>query len=357
MSGAGSEIANAFGLKPQGKKVLITEIDPSAPSADETQADLRPSTQSNFLGGGSQEDDSDSAEAATKPMISIMSSTTENTKPSLISEMPVHTEARPSRMLISEAGEESLPDFSPAEVFAGQRTGFVFQNGLKGTGYYRDGPKDDAPLESAPKPTAVEIAKAMPEPGKVDNHPLAPSGAQVTERDSDGTRCSVCGCSCTTKKLLRCSGCKINWYCGPSCQRAAWPRHRGHCLRARGIADTRPKVQPGVTPEVPKKKFSNIDDMKICFKCGGLGQYTDNIDIMSGLHGDRFSGLQRVITGECPDCEGDGYVHKDTLPAEAGGTGVNVTEGSTKTYEDYKNSLSAEKRAEMEKQIADAKAL
>jgi hypothetical protein len=62
-------------------------------------------------------------------------------------------------------------------------------------------------------------------------------------------------------------------------------------------------VREGIKPKV------NIDDLKICSQCGGLGQYTDAQDIKCGLQGQRNSGLQRVLTYECPLCEGEGYVN------------------------------------------------
>eukprot|EP01051_Picozoa_sp_SAG22_P010665 SAG22_NODE_971_length_6228_cov_2.774515_3_plen_235_part_00 len=188
---------------------------------------------------------------------------------------------------------------------------------------------------------------------------------RVPKIDSDATRCSICGCSCTTKKLLRCSGCKISWYCGADCQKNAWPRHRAACLRAQGKPDHRPVRDASEVKKVSAagKKKSKIDDLKICFKCGGLGQYTDKQDIMSGMYGDKFSGLQRVITGECDACEGDGYIDQSKCPKKTGGEAADGTAQakplseaeSAQVYSDYKKAMDPEKRKAFDEQIRKAR--
>jgi hypothetical protein len=36
------------------------------------------------------------------------------------------------------------------------------------------------------------------------------------------------------KKLQRCGKCRVAWYCGIECQRAAWSGHKAHCFEASG---------------------------------------------------------------------------------------------------------------------------
>ena len=44
-------------------------------------------------------------------------------------------------------------------------------------------------------------------------------------------KCSVCSESKLDTK--RCTGCYLVWYCGPECQRVAWPEHKEECKRTR----------------------------------------------------------------------------------------------------------------------------
>lgn len=41
--------------------------------------------------------------------------------------------------------------------------------------------------------------------------------------------CGYAECIRQESKLLRCVRCKIQWYCGPSCQKADWPCHKQVC--------------------------------------------------------------------------------------------------------------------------------
>lgn len=269
------------------------------------------------------------------------------------------------KMLITEHVEEALPDFQPSASFAGARTGFVYKTGPQGAGYYRDTPggSTGATVSSADVQEPVNGGTVS---GTVSDLAQTTGHVGVTPADSDATRCSVCSVSCTAKKLLRCSGCKISWYCSPQCQRSAWPRHRASCLRAQGKVDTAPRIKPSNPIAAVKKASaaggkSKIDDLKICFKCGGLGQYTETNDVMSGMHGDKFSGLQRVLTYECPACEGEGYVDVTKQPdyrppgaAPSKGKDLSAEE-QAKVYADYKASMTPERRAEFENQIKKAR--
>ena len=153
MSGTGSSIASAFGLNVAPRatsKPLITEVGGAPEPAPQT------TSSSLLLGGGTASEDAaaTSAAPATKPMISVLSSVeSPATKPALI--QPTEAPKKKRGPLIREHVAEVLPDFQPAETFAGLRTGFVFQAGPQGNGYYRDdpgrpgGPGFGAPASSA----------------------------------------------------------------------------------------------------------------------------------------------------------------------------------------------------------------
>jgi HSP20 family molecular chaperone IbpA len=127
-----------------------------------------------------------------------------------------------------------------------------------------------------------------------------------------------------------------------------------------------------------EKEKVKIDDLKICSKCGGEGTYTHNEDIMGGLTGEKFTGLQRVTTTECPECCGEGYVNQRKKRAERkkanGGTdpepeeeeednmaklglsGIGkVSADDAQVYADYKKNMDPEKRKEFEAKIAEAR--
>lgn len=59
------------------------------------------------------------------------------------------------------------------------------------------------------------------------------------ERVCYGCRKSICHhCGSTTKTASCCSGCSVMAYCGPECQKAAWPKHKLECNKTKefGIA-------------------------------------------------------------------------------------------------------------------------
>ena len=52
----------------------------------------------------------------------------------------------------------------------------------------------------------------------------------LTDRTNDVKRmkqCAVCGSR--EGKVKRCAGCRSVYYCGRSCQKAAWPTHKNFC--------------------------------------------------------------------------------------------------------------------------------
>lgn len=98
--------------------------------------------------------------------------------------------------------------------------------------------------------------------------------------------------------------------------------------------------------------------------------------LWGGLTGDKFTGLQRVITTECPACHGEGYVNKQKLReerkkknggvdpdpeaevdnmAKLGLTGAQMNPDDAKVYADYKKNMDPEKRKEFEAKIAEAR--
>jgi len=51
-------------------------------------------------------------------------------------------------------------------------------------------------------------------------------------------RCNALECCSSPAKLLRCGRCKLVKYCGPSCQKAHWPVHKGVCSLSSEIMPT-----------------------------------------------------------------------------------------------------------------------
>lgn len=54
----------------------------------------------------------------------------------------------------------------------------------------------------------------------------------LSDEDVLVEECASCGTRGAELSLLRCSRCKITYYCGNSCQRNHWPAHRGECHAA-----------------------------------------------------------------------------------------------------------------------------
>jgi hypothetical protein len=66
-------------------------------------------------------------------------------------------------------------------------------------------------------------------------------GFQRSAEMKQARACSSCGAqerqsTISTVKLQQCSGCKQAWYCGPSCLKEAWPRHKAACREAQAAA-------------------------------------------------------------------------------------------------------------------------
>ena len=123
-----------------------------------------------------------------------------------------------------------------------------------------------------------------------------------------------------------------------------------------------------------EKEKVKIDDLKFCQKCQGQGTFIDNQDIMGGLTGEKFTGLQRVITTECTECKGEGYINQKKAREERrkknGGTdpepeeteeavGVDAKLGlnqdAAQVYADYKKNMDPEKRKDFEAKLAEAR--
>lgn len=74
---------------------------------------------------------------------------------------------------------------------------------------------------------------------KVAAKPPSAAAAAIDKRT-----CSWCGASSGTQKLLACAACHTAYYCGKTCQKAAWKGHKAACKEARAADDAAP----------PKKK-------------------------------------------------------------------------------------------------------
>lgn len=55
---------------------------------------------------------------------------------------------------------------------------------------------------------------------------------------NDKVVCHAAGC-CNNERLLSCSLCRSAWYCGKSCQKIDWPRHKQQCKTIRAANDLR----------------------------------------------------------------------------------------------------------------------
>ncbi|MPC66530.1 Histone-lysine N-methyltransferase SMYD3 [Portunus trituberculatus] len=67
--------------------------------------------------------------------------------------------------------------------------------------------------------------------------------------------CDFCMAKKSGKGLRRCSGCRLEHYCGRECQAAAWKIHRLECQRLKRVA---PRVPPD-TARLMAKIVSQID--------------------------------------------------------------------------------------------------
>ena len=120
-----------------------------------------------------------------------------------------------------------------------------------------------------------------------------------------------------------------------------------------------------------EKEKVKIDDLKFCNKCQGQGTFIDEQDIMGGLTGEKFTGLQRVITTECTECKGEGYINtkklreerrkknggKDPEPdiEEPAPAKLGLNEDAAQVYADYKKNMDPEKRKDFEAKLAEAR--
>jgi len=268
------------------------------------------------------------------------------------------------------AGGKAAGGFTAATSFSGAKTGHVFKLGSRGLGYYRDddgvaatsqgaaadgddGGSDTSVPAIEPTTEPVAQAAALPQGSKLLAHVVERAGGKLVVKislpgrnDTRGVVLAVMGTTAYSDLTLRVEGFdelrvrlpavvdqknvkakfskasqRLNVQllvvaeCGrsssSSTSTAARPRSaRRHKTPQENHAKSTNKAAK------PKEEKPNLDDLKICTQCGGLGQYTDKQDIRCGLQGQRFSGLQRVLTYECPTCEGDGYVNSKKLAAK-----------------------------------------
>lgn len=88
-----------------------------------------------------------------------------------------------------------------------------------------------APGSAAAAPAEEEAA--APEEGAPAAAPLAEAGAGAAGAAGAAPlrQCAECGATRSTQgtKLLKCSGCRVVYYCSTDCQGKAWPQHRRAC--------------------------------------------------------------------------------------------------------------------------------
>lgn len=384
--GVGAEIAGAFGLNKTGRK-LITEISPE----EAEQQDGRPQ-----ITEVSTQRTQGSADGARSepflPWIQPAAAAAGNV---------VHAEDPASSPKVS-----AQADFEAASSFKVAKPGFVYKLGGHGLGYYRDGSKTSllpaAALDRGPVASTQPTTTAAAEPKKTLAYEVTKKGDKIVvaihlpgKSNSKGTVLAVMGTAAYSDLTLRVDGFEelrarlpapvnqqnVKAKFSKASQRltvhldivdeSAQPKHN------RRSSATRRKTS-SVKPQAPLKAKVNIDDLKICSQCGGLGQYTDAQDVKCGLQGQRSSGLQRVLTYECPTCEGEGYVNQrakgaqgsksDKTQAEtqndsweivdAGAPKVDAASLSAEdqaTYTDFKNKMDPKKREEFERVLREAR--
>ena len=116
-------------------------------------------------------------------------------------------------------------------------------------GWATTGPASDAPTAAlapaaaaAPPPPAAPSLSAMQQPRDGSSTGSTCSigrSSNVGDSSCSGEAaapphaCGGCGKSESETPLLRCVGCKAQYYCGDACARAHWPSHRAPCKAAR----------------------------------------------------------------------------------------------------------------------------
>ena len=93
-----------------------------------------------------------------------------------------------------------------------------------------------APLSRAPPPpgnksrAGPSLPVRSPPSSKPSGSGSGSSGAKTVAAAAGGNRkvCAACA-KPTTGLPLRCSGCKLVYYCSQACQRKAWPDHKASC--------------------------------------------------------------------------------------------------------------------------------
>ena len=89
---------------------------------------------------------------------------------------------------------------------------------------------------SSPHTQALKFATSINQRIEDRNTGRIPVSTKLTRvRVVDGQfaerRCGQCGVwqSDTERKLERCSGCKLVYYCSRECQKRDWKEHKAHC--------------------------------------------------------------------------------------------------------------------------------
>ena len=108
----------------------------------------------------------------------------------------------------------------------------------------------------------------------------------VRSESATSCQCSVC---CVEKGLLTCTSCKAVRYCGASCQRKQWKRHKSLCrLIKRKREETEASAEPLKAFKLPDDKIVNIFKENL----GILefdGEYVGGAGIMSAYDDARMS--------------------------------------------------------------------
>jgi hypothetical protein len=68
-----------------------------------------------------------------------------------------------------------------------------------------------------------------------------PKSIAVSQVQSDDRICWKCGI--TASSLLKCSGCRKARYCGESCQREDWGKHKDWCGKRKEIREKRKRIE------------------------------------------------------------------------------------------------------------------
>jgi hypothetical protein len=85
-------------------------------------------------------------------------------------------------------------------------------------------------------------------------------------------KCDQCGIRATApRRFSRCSRCAVARYCGPACQKLAWPEHKHKCQvpNARVLAAAQAVLQRIDNPVQPAMKF--VKGLRLVARAGAYG--------------------------------------------------------------------------------------